>query len=136
TRRPRPGAPARSPRDCVGTRLRRPTGGGSRASSTATARWRARPATSTRTASRTATSCSPGPSEVIVARALAVQRSGRTVVDGLDLYLMRGDELALVGPNGIGKTTLLEVLRRVREPDAGSVRHGVGLGLSVTEQVD
>ncbi len=79
---------------------------------------------------------SPGPTEVVVAEGLVVTRGGRTVVDGLDLHLMRGDKLALVGPNGAGKTTLLEVLRGAREPDAGTVRRGVGLRTSVTEQVD
>ncbi|HEX7040026.1 MAG TPA: ABC-F family ATP-binding cassette domain-containing protein [Trueperaceae bacterium] len=79
---------------------------------------------------------SPGPSEVIVAEGLVVRRGGRTIVDGLDLYLMRGDKLALLGPNGVGKTTLLEVLRGARRPQAGTVRHGVGLRMSVTEQVE
>src|SRR5690606_37437458 len=65
----------------------------------------------------TATPRNPGPSEVIVTQGLTVRRGGKTVVDGLDLYLMRGDKLALVGPNGSGKTTLLEVLRGVRQPD-------------------
>ncbi len=78
----------------------------------------------------------PGPSEVIVTEGLVVRRNGRGIVGGLDLYLMRGDKLALVGPNGSGKTTLLEVLRAVRAPDAGSVRHGVGLRTSVAEQVE
>lgn len=83
-----------------------------------------------------ATPRNPGPSEVIVTQGLTVRRGGKTVVDGLDLYLMRGDKLALVGPNGSGKTTLLEVLRGVRQPDAGTVRHGVGLRVTASAQVE
>lgn len=79
---------------------------------------------------------SQGPSEVVVAEGLVVRRDGREIVAGLDLHLMRGDKLALIGPNGSGKTTLLEVLRGVLAPDAGVVRYGVGLRMSVTEQVD
>lgn len=77
-----------------------------------------------------------GPTEVIATEGLTVRRGGQTIVSGMDLHLMRGDKLALVGPNGSGKSTLLEVLSGVRQPDSGTVRHGVGLRMSIAEQVD
>ena len=46
----------------------------------------------------------------------------REVLRSLDLTLVRGDVIALVGTNGSGKTTLLRLLTGVLRPDAGSVR--------------
>ena len=44
---------------------------------------------------------------------------GREILKGVDLRLMRGDRLALVGPNGVGKTTLLKIMTGELQPDAG-----------------
>lgn len=44
------------------------------------------------------------------AKGLIVKRTGRTVLDGIDLELMVGDKLGVFGPNGSGKTTLLKAL--------------------------
>jgi ATP-binding cassette subfamily F protein 3 len=71
---------------------------------------------------------------VITAEGLVVRRGQRTIVPGLDLFVRRGDRIALVGPNGSGKSTTLDVLRGARAPDAGSVRHGVGLRLARADQ--
>ena len=76
----------------------------------------------------------PGPSEVITAENLLVRRGERTIVTGLDLYVRRGERIALVGPNGSGKSTTLAVLQGLREPDGGTVRHGVGLRLARADQ--
>ncbi len=76
----------------------------------------------------------PGPNDVFTARGLVVRRAGRTLVDGLDLYVRRGDRVALVGPNGSGKTTVLDVLRGAREPSGGEVRRGVGLRCALVTQ--
>jgi ATP-binding cassette, subfamily F, member 3 len=55
---------------------------------------------------------------------------GRTLLEGGDLWLERGEHVSLVGPNGIGKTTLIEALAGRRELDGGRVRtgHNVQLG--------
>jgi ATP-binding cassette, subfamily F, member 3 len=55
---------------------------------------------------------------------------GRTLLEGGDLWLERGEHVSLVGPNGIGKTTLIEALAGRRELDGGRVRtgHNVKLG--------
>ncbi|HET8986069.1 MAG TPA: ATP-binding cassette domain-containing protein, partial [Trueperaceae bacterium] len=53
---------------------------------------------------------------------------------GLDLYVRRGERIALVGPNGTGKSTTLDVLRGAREPDGGWLRHGVGLRVARADQ--
>jgi peptide/nickel transport system ATP-binding protein len=44
-----------------------------------------------------------------------------TAVDGIDLTVMKGETLALVGGSGSGKTTLARLILRLIEPDAGKI---------------
>ena len=46
----------------------------------------------------------------------------------------RGERVAVVGPNGVGKTTLLNMLIGRERPDAGTVRLGTGLEIAVFDQ--
>ncbi len=55
-------------------------------------------------------------------------------MSGFDLRVLRGDRIAFVGPNGVGKTTLLKLLLGEVEPDAGSVRLGTNLEVAVFDQ--
>jgi ATP-binding cassette subfamily B protein len=48
--------------------------------------------------------------------------AGRAVLDHLDLAIAGGEVVALVGATGSGKTTILSLLARLYDPDAGSVR--------------
>ena len=50
-----------------------------------------------------------------------------SIIDKLDLKVQRGDRLALVGPNGVGKTTLIRLLMGEEKPDTGSVKQGTNL---------
>ena len=47
--------------------------------------------------------------------------SGRTVLDGIDLEVAPGEVVAVVGPSGGGKTTLLRIVAGFEEPDVGVV---------------
>ncbi|QGU06789.1 putative ABC transporter ATP-binding protein [Corynebacterium occultum] len=58
----------------------------------------------------------------------------KTLLDGVSLGVQTGDRIGVVGLNGGGKTTLLEVLSGVEEPDSGRVSHNSDLALAVVTQ--
>jgi ATPase subunit of ABC transporter with duplicated ATPase domains len=62
---------------------------------------------------------SSGPT--LVARDITVSRGARTILDSVDLTVAAGRRTALVGPNGVGKSTLLGALAGEVPLDAGSV---------------
>ncbi|MED5525410.1 ABC transporter ATP-binding protein [Gallaecimonas pentaromativorans] len=59
---------------------------------------------------------------------------GKPIVKHLDLVVQRGDRLALVGPNGCGKTTLIKLLTGQLAPDSGTVRQGTNLEIAYFDQ--
>jgi phosphonate transport system ATP-binding protein len=59
---------------------------------------------------------------VLQARGLGCRRGGRWLFRGLDINIHAGDFLALVGPSGVGKSTLLGCLCGQLEPCEGEVR--------------
>ncbi|MDT8438633.1 MAG: ABC transporter ATP-binding protein [Wenzhouxiangellaceae bacterium] len=61
---------------------------------------------------------------VLEARDLKVTIGGITVVNELNLVLTAGQSIGILGPNGVGKTTLLLTLAGVRAPFSGEVRLG------------
>ncbi|MFW5905117.1 MAG: ABC-F family ATP-binding cassette domain-containing protein, partial [bacterium] len=62
--------------------------------------------------------------EVLRARGIHKAYGDNEVLHGVDLTVRRGDRLAIIGPNGIGKSTLLKILVGELEPDAGEVEWG------------
>ncbi len=65
------------------------------------------------------------PAPVLEARGLSVARGKRALLADLDLTLHRGERVAVLGPNGVGKSTLLAVLGGLLSPAGGTVRtHG------------
>ena len=56
-------------------------------------------------------------------RGLALAVPGRTLCSGLNLDIGPGQCWAIVGPNGVGKTTLLTTLAGLRAPDAGEITY-------------
>ena len=67
-----------------------------------------------------ATPANPG-KLLLEARNIAVIRSGLNLVNGFDLSVYEGERVALVGPSGVGKTSLLDTLAGLIAPANGSV---------------
>lgn len=60
----------------------------------------------------------------------------RTLLDAVSLGIDEGDAIGVVGRNGDGKTTLLQILTLTREPDSGRVTHTSGLSVGYLRQSD
>ncbi|MGV6889163.1 ABC-F family ATP-binding cassette domain-containing protein [Rhodophyticola sp. SM2404] len=72
--------------------------------------------------------------KVIEARGISKSFGDKDILAPFDLRVLRGDRVAFVGPNGVGKTTLLKILTGEIEPDEGSVKHGTNLDIAVFDQ--
>ena len=66
----------------------------------------------------------PGGKEVLKVAGVTKSFGDNRVLDGVDLRVARGDRLAIVGPNGIGKSTLLKVMTGGLDADTGAVEWG------------
>lgn len=71
---------------------------------------------------------------VIEAKGISKSFGDRVIIRGLDLRVLRGDRVAFVGPNGVGKTTLLKMLVGEVAPDEGTVTLGTNLDIAVFDQ--
>lgn len=76
--------------------------------------------------------------DVLRTEGLVVGYPGKPLAGPLDLFVARGQRIALLGPNGIGKSTLLKTLAGLLPPLAGSVQWGThaDIGYYDQEQAD
>jgi branched-chain amino acid transport system ATP-binding protein len=58
--------------------------------------------------------------------AVAIEKSfgALTALSGVDLHLQAGERLGIIGPNGSGKTTMINCITGVLQPDHGRIRFG------------
>jgi ATPase subunit of ABC transporter with duplicated ATPase domains len=66
----------------------------------------------------------PSGRDVLRVRGIRKAYGENEVLHGVDLEVRRGDRLAILGPNGIGKSTLLKIIMGVVAPDAGELEWG------------
>ena len=77
-----------------------------------------------------------GESGKLVARVEKISKSfgERPLVDSFSMRLARGDRVGFVGPNGVGKTTLVRMLTGELAPDTGTVKLGANVDMLVVDQ--
>ena len=73
--------------------------------------------------------------KVIQAKNVGYGFGGEPLIAGLDLKIMRGDRIGLVGNNGVGKSTLLRLLLGELEPQTGTIKHGTNLEIAYFDQM-
>lgn len=66
---------------------------------------------------------------------VSFSRGDRFIVRDLTTTITRGDRVGLVGPNGVGKTTLLRLLLGQLQPDSGTIRLGTNLEVAYFDQL-
>lgn len=71
---------------------------------------------------------------VIEAKKINKAYGERVLVNDFSTRIQRGDRIGLVGPNGVGKTTLLSMLIGKIAPDSGTIRLGVNLEIAELDQ--
>ncbi|WP_409483458.1 energy-dependent translational throttle protein EttA [Arsenicicoccus dermatophilus] len=79
----------------------------------------------------------PGPrlgSTVIEVKELTKGFGDRVLIDGLSFSLPRNGIVGVIGPNGVGKTTLFKTIVGLEQPDAGDVRVGETVDISYVDQ--
>ncbi|MDH5760390.1 MAG: ATP-binding cassette domain-containing protein [Gemmatimonadota bacterium] len=72
--------------------------------------------------------------KVITARGVRFAYGEDVLVRDLSTTIVRGDRIGLIGPNGVGKTTLLRILLGELAPQAGTVEHGTALSVAYFDQ--
>jgi ABC-type branched-subunit amino acid transport system ATPase component len=71
---------------------------------------------------------------VLTTHNLSKYYGAQDIFEGLTLSVNQGDRIALVGPNGEGKTTLLRLLAGLEPPTAGTMHTARGLKIRYLEQ--
>ncbi len=72
--------------------------------------------------------------KVIDAKGISKTYNGKDIVRNFSLTVQRRDRIAFVGPNGVGKTTLIKMLTGEVQPDSGAVALGTNLAIAVFDQ--
>ena len=71
---------------------------------------------------------------VIEAEDVCYAYDTQPIVKNFSITIMRGDKLGLLGPNGVGKTTLLRLLLGELKPQKGTIKHGTRLEIAYFDQ--
>ncbi|MCL2015718.1 MAG: ABC-F family ATP-binding cassette domain-containing protein [Defluviitaleaceae bacterium] len=65
---------------------------------------------------------------------IAMAFDGRTIFENAGFSLKKGDKTALIGANGIGKTTLFKIIMQQYKPKMGTIQQGVNLRIGYYDQ--
>lgn len=73
----------------------------------------------------------------LVAELIDVKKSygDRVLINGFTTRILRGDRIGLLGPNGVGKTTLLKLILGELEADSGTIQRGTNMNVAYFDQM-
>ena len=72
--------------------------------------------------------------DVLMVKSLSKGFEGRVLFHDLDLHLRAGDRVAIIGPNGVGKSTLLNIIAQKLPADSGNVIFGSNVDVGYYDQ--
>lgn len=72
--------------------------------------------------------------DVLMAHGIRKSYGDKHVLNGIDLHVLKGERIFIVGANGCGKTTLLRILARTERPDAGYFNFGANVEAAYYDQ--
>lgn len=72
--------------------------------------------------------------DVLMAHGIRKSYVDKHVLNGIDLHVLKGERIFIVGANGCGKTTLLRILARTERPDAGYFNFGANVEAAYYDQ--
>ena len=72
--------------------------------------------------------------KVLEAQSISKRIDGKPICGKFSVTISRGERIALVGANGVGKTTLLNILFRDLTPDEGTIKRGTNLSIANFDQ--
>ena len=76
----------------------------------------------------------PSGKEVLILRDLTIGYPTKTMVHDISLQINKGDRVAVIGQNGIGKSTLLKTVMKELKPKKGSIKYGASLDIGYYDQ--
>ena len=79
-------------------------------------------------------SARPSGKEVLILKDLTIGYPDKVMLRDIDFQINKGDRVAVIGPNGIGKSTLLKTVVKQLEPKGGSIKYGASLDIGYYDQ--
>ena len=76
----------------------------------------------------------PSGKEVLIAQDLTIGYPDKTMVNNISFQVNKGDRIAIIGPNGIGKSTLLKTIMKKLAIKSGSIKYGASLDIGYYDQ--
>ena len=81
-----------------------------------------------------ATEASVSGRKVITGKNISFNYDGLPIIGNMDVEIMRGDKIGIIGPNGCGKSTLIKLLLGQLTPATGTIEHGTKLEVAYFDQ--